>query len=309
MGAWRDPFPSRSTAVADRPAAEHPVTGALVRALLAEQHPDLAELALTPAAEGWDNTIWRLGEDLAVRMPRRELSATLVHHEQRWLPVLAPRLPVAVPVPVRVGVPGHGYPWHWSVVPWFTGRHAIDLGLEPAAGLITGLAGFLGALHVPAPPDHPVNPFRGVPLAARDDVVRERLTVLAPDERRRAEAVWRDAVQAPVRHGRPVWLHGDLHPGNLVVSDAGTLAAVVDFGDLTAGDPAVDLAVAWSLFDTETRARFVDAVTAARPRDAAVWRRSRGWALSFATALLTRSDDDAAYRVLGRRTLAAVLTD
>lgn len=283
------------------------MTEALVRALLQEQHPDLAGLALTPVAEGWDNSMWRLGEDRAARLPRRALAARLVRHEQRWLPVLAPRLPVAVPVPVRAGVPGRGFPWDWTVVPWFAGRHAIDLHPGQAAGLVTGLAELLGALHVPAPPDHPVNPFRGVPLAARDGVVRDRLTTLAPEERGRADAVWRDALDAPVWAGPPVWLHGDLHPGNLVVSDAGTLTAVVDFGDLTAGDPAVDLAVAWSLFGPQDRACFVEAVTAARPRDAAVWRRARGWALSFAAALLTRSDDDPTYHALGRRTLSAVL--
>lgn len=295
--------------MADRPAAEHPITGELVRALLRDQHPDLAGLPLALVAEGWDNSVWRLGTDLAVRMPRRELAANLVLHEQRWLPRLAPGLPVPVPAPVRVGIPGRGYAWRWSVVPWFVGRPAIGLPGERTSGLVADLARFVGTLHVPAPPDHPVNPFRGVPLAARDGVVRDRMTVLAPEERSRADVVWQDALDAPVWVGPPVWLHGDLHPGNLVVADGGKLAAVVDFGDLTAGDPAVDLAVAWSLFDDSSRPQFMDAVEAARPRDRATWRRARGWALSFATALLTRSDDDPTYHALGRRILSAVLVD
>lgn len=291
-----------------RPAAEQQVTATLVRALLRDQHPDLAELPLTWVAEGWDNAVWRLGRDLALRMPRRELGAGLVLHEQRWLPRIAADLPLPVPVPVRVGVPGHGFPWHWSVVPWFVGRPAIGLPDARNAGLATTLARFVGALHVPAPPDRPVNPFRGVPLAARDGVVRDRVAALAPGDRRGAGAVWGDALDAPVWEGPALWVHGDLHPGNLVVSH-GELVAVVDFGDLTAGDPAVDLAVAWSLFGAAGRARFVAAVEAAHPRDAATWRRARGWALSFATALLARSDDDPVYRALGRRTLSAVLTD
>src|SRR5690606_7664566 len=140
-------------------------------------HPDLAGLPLALVAEGWDNSVWRLGTDLAVRMPRRELAANLVLHEQRWLPRLAPGLPVPVPAPVRVGIPGRGYAWRWSVVPWFVGRPAIGLPGERTSGLVADLARFVGALHVPAPPDHPVNPFRGVPLAARDGVVRDRMTV------------------------------------------------------------------------------------------------------------------------------------
>jgi len=293
--------------VADKPVAEVAVTEELVRALLRDQHPDLADRSLRLVAEGWDNAMWRLGEDLAVRIPRREIAAPLVRHEQRWLPVLATRLPVPIPVPVRTGLPGLDYPWHWSVVPWFAGRHAIDLARRDTGGLVDGLVDFVTHLHAPAPPDPPVNPFRGVPLGTRDAVLRDRLTALPAARRASALTVWEDALAAPVWAGPPLWLHGDLHPGNLVVSDDGALAAVVDFGDICAGDPAVDLAVAWYLFDGEDRAAFIDRVTAASGWDTAMWRRARGWALSFSIAMLTLSDDNPSYQALGERTLTAAL--
>lgn len=293
--------------MADKPVAEVEVTAELVRALLRAQHPDLAELPLTLVAEGWDNAMWRLGDGLAVRLPRRELAAPLVEHEQRWLPVLAPTLPVPVPVPVREGRPGQGYPWSWSVLPWIEGRHAIELAREDTGPLVRPLAGFVASLHRPASSDAPLNPLRGVRLAERDAILRGRLPALPPASREPAERVWAAALAAPPWDAPPVWLHGDLHPGNLVVADDGSLAGVVDFGDLCSGDPAVDLAVAWCLFDAEGRDRFVELVAATHPEPDAAWRRARGWALSFATALLTRSDDNPEYLALGERTLAAVL--
>ena len=295
--------PQRRGLVADKPVAEIEITEALVRELLRAQHPDLAELALTLVAEGWDNAMWRLGPELAVRVPRRAAAAGLVRHEQRWLPELAPRLGTPVPTPVRLGAPTRSYPWHWSVVPWFPGLHAIELPRDATAGLLGPLAGFLADLHVPAPSGAPENPFRGIPLAGRDAILRERLPLLPLEAREPARAVWQDATSAPAWDGPPVWLHGDLHPGNIVVADDGSLAAVVDFGDLCAGDPAVDLAVAWYLFDAHGRTRFMSLV----PGDEAMWRRARGWALSFATALVLHSDDNPEYRTLGERTLTAVL--
>ena len=145
------------------------MTERLVRALLSEQHPDLAELPLVELAAGWDNLIYRLGDALTVRLPRRAVSAALVEHEQRWLPELAVGLPLPVPVPLRVGVPGCGYPWRWTIGPWLPGRPAE---LDPPEDLelaATGLGGFLAALHRPAPVDAPHNPYRGVPLAERSD--------------------------------------------------------------------------------------------------------------------------------------------
>lgn len=279
------------------PPAEISLTADDVDRLIAAQHPALhARLRtashagprepLTLVAHGWDNDVFRLGPDLAVRLPRRKAAARLVENEQRWLPLLAPRLPVAIPVPIALGRPGDGFPWPWSIVPWFVGRRGLDV--EPAERdtVAEQLADALRALHVPAPSDAPVNPVRGVPMAARDDVVRERLASHPALLR-----TWVDGVDAPSWHGPPVWVHGDVHPGNLVL-DGGRVAALLDFGDLTSGDPACDLAAAWLMFTPAGRSLF-------RARlgdryDEATWRRARGWAAAM--TMLVRDVDDVGFR-------------
>lgn len=287
-----------------RPPAEVDVSGELVRRLLADQHADLAGLPLARVASGWDNVLFRLGDDLVVRLPRRAVAAGLVGHEQRWLPELAPRLPVPVPVPVRVGHPACGYPWPWSVCPWLDGVPALDAPPFDAPALARDLGGFLGALHHPAPPDAPANPYRGVRLAERDAAVRERAHRLGDVVDRPAVlSCWEALAALPPWAGPPVWLHGDLHPGNVLVR-AGRLAAVIDFGDLTAGDPAVDLAVAWSLLPPGARPVLR---AAAAPVDVPTWGRARGWALALGLAYLDGSAGDAAMTALGRRSVDAAL--
>lgn len=283
-----------------------PIDATLIRALLRAQHPDLAGRPLRIVAAGWDNVLARLGDDLVVRLPRRPLAAPLVALEQRWLPALAPRLPLPVPVPVRIGVPGEGFPWSWSICPWFAGESAATAPLaDPAAALGT-LAGFLAALHRPAAADAPANPFRGVPLAARDVRVREYLDRLgATVEQHAIGRRWDAACALPAYDGPPLWVHGDLHPGNLIVR-AGALAAVVDFGDLTAGDPAVDHAVAWMLFAPAERARFRAALGSV---DDVAWRRAAGNALAHGLACLTGAADAPVIAAMGRRTVEAVLAD
>ncbi|GAA2722901.1 aminoglycoside phosphotransferase family protein [Cellulomonas aerilata] len=295
--------------MATRPPAELDVTTDLVRRLLREQHPDLADLPLRIVSGGWDNVIVRLGDHLAVRVPRRETAARLALHEQRWLPEMADRLGVAIPVPVRAGRPGAGYPWAWTVVPWFDGLPAAGVPRGDRGRLAVPLADVVARLHVAAPPDAPDNPFRGGTLRDRDAVVHERVAsgaVPAPDD---VLAVWADAAAVPGRSGPPVWLHGDLHPANLLLTADGDLAAVLDFGDLTAGDPATDLATAWLTFDAAARRVFRDRVTDLTGTDGATWVRARGWALAMATALLAHSDDDPAFALLGRETIAQVLAD
>lgn len=235
------------------PVAEVDIDTALVRALLVEQHPELAGSSLEPVAFGWDNVVFRLGPDLAVRLPRRQVAAELIENEQRWLPELAPRLPLPVPAPVRVGRPGCGYPWAWSVVRWIEGDDAADGRLDDPHLVARQLGAFLAALHTPAPPDAPRNPWRGVPLRDRDEGTEQRIDQLA--EMIDAPAVrdrWRHLVRTDPWTGPSLWLHGDLHPANLVLS-AGRIAAVVDFGDITSGDPATDLAVAWMLLPPAAR--------------------------------------------------------
>ncbi|MBD7949772.1 aminoglycoside phosphotransferase family protein [Oerskovia rustica] len=302
--------------MAFRPPAEVDVTTGLVRALLAAQHPDLADLPLTVVANGWDNVVLRLGDDLAVRVPRREAAAELVRHEQEWLPVLASRLPVAVPAPVRVGLPSDdstgpaSFPWSWSVVPWFDGLSALAVDRALRRAFAPELAAFLAALHVPAPPEAPANPFRGVPLAARDASVRERLLLgHVPDDGALLD-LWSRLVEVPAWGGPALWLHGDLHPANLVLAPGDhRLGAVVDFGDMTSGDPATDLATAWITFDAAGRRIFRETVTARCGTDDATWERARAWALVIGTAFAAHSDDDPAFADLGAQTLAQVLGD
>ncbi len=212
-----------------------------------------------------------------------------------------------VPLPVRTGRPALGYPWSWSVVPWFPGSVA---GSRPGPGgirLASALAGFLRRLHVPAPSDAPVNPVRAVPLASRSDAVLTRLATEDVPRAVEAAALWRTAAAAPAYTGPPVWVHGDLHPFNVLVDPSpdgdDRLAAVVDFGDVTAGDPAVDLAAAWLVLGREARDLFRASVAV----DDATWTRARGWAVSVGSALHTTDDD--AFRTVARRVLDEVLDD
>lgn len=272
---------------------------ALVRALLHEQHPDLSGLALVRHADGWDNLLWRLGDDLLVRLPRRAPAATLTAHEHRWLPELGPRLPLPVPVPVRTGVPGSGFPWSWSVVPWLVGEPATVAPVN-AAVAARQLGGFLRALHVPAPADAPYNTYRSVPLAARATDLEARLTHVA------WRRVWEDALAADPQSGPPLWVHGDLHPANVLVA-GGALAGVIDFGDVCAGDPAVDLAAMWMLLAPTAHDRFAAAYG---PIDDHLRRRARGWAVVFGTLLVAIGSDPRPasgrplYLAVGHRTLA-----
>lgn len=293
------------------PAAEVDVSPDLVRRLLTAQHPDLADLPIKVMANGWDNVMCRLGNDLVVRLPRREAAGQLLVHEQTWLPVLQPRLPLPIPAPVRIGQPGLGYPWAWSIVPLLPGQVAAQNPPDDMHDTAVRLAAFLGALHVPAPPDAPRNPFRGIPLTDRRATLIDSLDVLAGLVDRSAVLdAWEDAISAPTWDTSPVWLHGDLHPANILVHD-GRISAVIDFGDITAGDPATDLSVAWMLLPAQQHDAFQDAYRAAAP-DAADdedrWRRARGWALALSIAFLAHSADNAQLAEIGHRTLLAVLT-
>jgi aminoglycoside phosphotransferase (APT) family kinase protein len=251
-----------------------------VRSLLEEQHPDLADLELREVAGGWDNKMWRLGHELAVRMPRTARAPFLLRGEQRWLPFVAPALPLPVPVPVRIGEPSPRFSSTWTITRWVEGEPADSAPItdREAAGI---LAGFLTALHREAPAGAPANPARGGPL--RRESFDQWLPASASGSvAASARRVWEDAVAAPPWPGPPVWLHGDLHPANVVVS-GGTLAGVLDFGELCAGDPATDLAAAWVLLPAGTASRFFDAYATA---DDATIRRARGWAVVRAFVLI-----------------------
>jgi aminoglycoside phosphotransferase (APT) family kinase protein len=257
----------------------------LVRRLLAAQHPDLAALTLRPVpSAGTDNALFRLGEDLVVRLPRIHWAADDVAKEQRWLPRLAPELPLAIPEPVAAGRPGEGYAWPWSVQRWLDGEEATADRFADLRVAAVDLAGFVTALHRISPNGgpRPGPTGRGVPLAVRDESTRAAIEALG--ERVDAEAVtaaWETALAAPEWDGEPVWVHGDLTPGNLLVV-GGRLSAVLDFGAAVVGDPAVDLLPAWNLFTGEARAAYREALGV----DDAAWARGRGWALSVALIAL-----------------------
>jgi aminoglycoside phosphotransferase (APT) family kinase protein len=286
------------------PAAEIHIDEALVRGLLLAQRAELADLPVRVVANGWDNTIVRVGDEWMVRLPRREMAAALIANEQRWLPELAPLLPLPVPVPEFVGSPTADYPWSWSVGRWLPGQSAAEAPPSDQCAAAVALGAFVRAMHRPAPSDAPENPFRGVALVARAAAVGGRVASLGSRvDAARILATWDRLVATPSWAGAPLWLHGDLHPSNMLTLH-GELSAVIDWGDLTAGDPATDLAIAWMLFDAPQRASFRHLAGV----DSNTWRRAAGWALNLSLAYLT-GDDSSSMPAIGRRTLAEVLDD
>jgi aminoglycoside phosphotransferase (APT) family kinase protein len=284
------------------PAAEIEIDVNQARRLLAAQHPDLAGLPIVAIASGWDNQLLRLGDSLALRFPRRQLAAQLILHEQRWLPHLEKRLPLAVPAPVRIGVAQFKYPWAWSVTPWIPGETA-DLA-PPDSNQGERLATFFEALHRQAPAEAPHNPYRSVPLSERAEGFARLLAKLDGKTSildRRVQELWGDAVAVAIDTA-PTWIHGDLHPRNVLV-DNGCLTGVIDWGDLAAGDHACDLAAVWMLLpQLESRRR---AIAACSTVSAATWRRARGWALLFAVILLNSGLlDDARMAAIAERTIS-----
>lgn len=287
------------------PAAEVDIDESLVRSLLAEQRPDLADRHLVFLAFGWDNVSVLLEPDLVARLPRREVAVDLIRNEARWLPILAPRLSLPVPVPVYVGSPGSGYPWMWSISNLVPGTSVATAPTLDLVAIANQLGEFLRELHRTAPSDAPENPYRGGALAERDGPTRDRLEMLASQvDRAGLERAWQTSVAAPVASER-LWLHGDLHPHNLLQVD-GRLSGVVDFGDITSGDPATDLAIGWSLFDSGTRPTLWEAYGGL---EGATELRARGWAIALGCAYLAHSNDNPTMAAVGRHTLDEVLSD
>jgi aminoglycoside phosphotransferase (APT) family kinase protein len=288
-----------------KPAADIEIDEALVRSLLREQQPDLADLPLREIDSGWDNAMFRLGDALVVRLPRRVAVTHLIEREQEWLPQLAPLLPIPVPAPVRLGQPAAIYPSRWSIVPWLSGINA-DL-CEPRADQAGRLAAFLCALHRPAPANAPANPYRGVPLRERAEQIVERIrrlereTTLLNDDIVR---IYHAAIEAPIDVA-PTWLHGDLHAGNLLVDD-GVITGVIDWGDMTRGDRATDLATLWmNLSDRTARET---AMRACNGVSDATWLRAKGWAVFFGVTLGTSGlAGDTRHALMARRTLERVV--
>jgi aminoglycoside phosphotransferase (APT) family kinase protein len=283
----------------------------LVGRLLAGQFPQWADLPIEPVrSAGTDNALYRLGEDMVVRLPRIHWATGQVEKEQCWLPRLAPHLPLAIPVPLAMGVPVADYPWHWSVYRWLAGETAT---VEPVADLrqaATDLALFIAALQridpTGGPPPGPHNSSRGEPLALRDAQTRTAIASLhGMLDTGAVTAAWEAALAAPAWQGPPVWIHGDLQAGNLLARQ-GRLSAVIDFGCLGVGDPACDLQVAWNFLSAETR----DIFRAALSVDAATWARGRGWALSVGLiALPYYRDTNPILAGISRRAIDEILAD
>lgn len=281
------------------PIAEVYVDADLVRSLVAAQHADLADRTVTFLANGWDNAMYRLGDDLIVRLPRRRAAVRLLEHEWRWLPSLAVGLPLPIPAPIRRGEPSESFRWPWTINPWIDGE-PIALGerLDQAA-TARSIGEFLRAFHRPAPDAAPRNPVRGIPLVDRDEVTQRWLDAIdAPAAPRSTWATLRDA---PPHRGPAVWLHGDLHPLNILAVD-GRPSGIIDFGDLTAGDPATDLSVAWLLFDDRSHRDMLFTAYGGLAPDTA--ERARGWALALGVAYVANGADHPVLSELGRRAIA-----
>ncbi|MFD9094181.1 aminoglycoside phosphotransferase family protein [Streptomyces collinus] len=286
------------------------IDASLVRRLIAAQFPQWAGLPVVPVeADGWDNRTYRLGDDMTVRLPTAEGYVPAVDKECAWLPRLAPSLPLAVPAVLAKGAPGEGYPFPWSVRGWLDGRTSSPERVADLPRFAVALADFLLVLQrcdsTGGPVAGPHSWYRGASPAHYDEETRRCLAALAGRlDTRRAAEVWAAALAAEWR-GTPVWFHGDVASGNLLVT-GGRLSAVIDFGTSGVGDPACDLVIAWTMFSGESRDAFRKAVG----QDDGTWARARGWALWKAMLVLSAcvgTDEDLA--AVHRRVIDGVLAD
>jgi aminoglycoside phosphotransferase (APT) family kinase protein len=267
------------------------INASLVRELVAAQFPVWADLPVYPVElDGHDNRTFRLGSTMSVRLPSHERYLAQVDKEQQWLPRLAPRLPLAVPIPLAMGLPSDRYPWRWSVYRWLEGENATTAHIQDLPAFATTLAQFLCALQQTDARDGPLpgqhNFFRGGPLTVYDAETRGAISALHTEiDRNAVTGVWDAALQATWR-GRPVWLHGDVSASNLLVN-GGRLSAVIDFGCSGVGDPACDLTIAWTFFSGASRQAFRSSLRLDEP----TWARARGWALWKALITLVASRD------------------
>jgi aminoglycoside phosphotransferase (APT) family kinase protein len=282
----------------------------LVRRMVAAQFPQWANLPVTAVEPGgWDNRTFRLGDRMSVRLPGAERYVPQVEKERRWLPKLAPLLPLPIPVPIAEGEPCCGYPWRWSVYAWLPGETAAPERIADLSAFAVSLAQFLNALQRIDPADGPAaGPhcfFRGAPLIVYDAETRRALESLRNAmDAEAARTVWEAALQASWQ-GLPVWFHGDVAAGNLLVCD-GRLSGVIDFGCCGVGDPACDTTIAWTLLTGASR----EAFRAALQADESLWARGRGWALWKALITLeAHLHTDPAKAAEARRVIEEVLTD
>ncbi len=283
---------------------------ALVSRLVARQFPHWAHLPVALVQpSGWDNRTFRLGDEMVVRLPSAEGYVAQVEKEQTWLPKLAPQVPLSIPLPLAMGLPDHEYPWVWSVYRWLDGERASLERIDDLREFAIDLARFLTALQQIDPTDGPVpkphNFLRGGPLPTYDSEVRQAIAELdGLIDTTAVTEVWDVALAAP-SCDTPVWVHGDLTTGNMLVHE-GRLRAVIDFGCAGVGDPACDLVIAWTFLSAESRDAFRKTLTV----DEATWARGRGWAMWIAlTKLLDHKDTDSIQAEGARRVINEVLRD
>ncbi len=262
-------------------ADEVATDAALVRHLLATQHPQWADLPISRVASaGTDNAMYRLGDDLAVRLPRIHWAVDSVDKEQTWLPRLAPNLPLPVPIPIASGAADDRYPHRWGVVRWLDGQLATAEAVDSLSDVAHELATFVGALRTIDPAGGPIH-SRGAPVRAQDDGIRSAVAALGDLlDVETFLAAWDRVLAAPDHTGPPTWFHGDLGDLNLLAVD-GQLSAVIDWGTCGVGDPAVDCRIAWNLFGPAEREIYRTALSV----DDATWERGKGWALSAVTGV------------------------
>ena len=285
------------------------IDAGLVRRLIASQFPQWAKLPVTAVEPGgWDNRTFRLGEQMSVRLPSAQAYVAQVDKEQRWLPQLAPQLPVLISVPLARGAPGEGYPWSWSVYRWLDGEPAAAGAIADLTQFALSVAGFLAALHridaTGGPPAGRHNFHRGGQLVVYDAETEAALLALTGRiDLAGARTVWQTALASAWR-GPPLWVHGDIAWGNLLV-DKGALCAVIDFGSSAVGDPACDLVIAWTQLSGASR----EAFRAALALDEDTWHRARGWALWKALITAAGHDDNQQEAEQSFRVIAAVVAD
>ncbi|MHB8378495.1 MAG: aminoglycoside phosphotransferase family protein [Acidimicrobiales bacterium] len=284
------------------PTADVTIDAKLVHVLLRSQFPHLSELDCHPVAEGFDNSLWRLGDNLVIRIPRRAAAVELTKNELRWLPVVARHVSVRTPLPLLAGAPCDVFPWPWSITSWIEGVAGDEVDLDGNGPSARALATFLRELHVDAPFDAPRNPVRGVALSTRSRAFTDRLKQVSGvvDDESLFE-LWKECVVVPPWSSSPRWLHGDFHPANTLYRN-GELVGVIDFGDLCAGDPATDLAGGLMSLPLHALDDFFGAYGFV---DGATLQRTIGWAVLFGVFMVALGvESRPSYLHVGQRTLA-----